>query len=289
MPLEPFEPPLRHPLQVMARPALLPLRAPAARRLQNHPTPTPPSRPPADEPDRMRRADRLFQIVQLIRGRRLSTAQFLAERLEVSERTVYRDIAELMTQGVPIEGEAGVGYRMRTGFDLPPLMFTHEEAQALVASVRIAQPRLDAALAAQAENALSKILTVLPPAARAAAETLAVYAPPIEFDPATRSRLEPLRLAAESRRKVKLAYLDLKDVATERTVRPLGCFYWGAVWTLAAWCEVREGFRSFRVDRIRELKVLDSSFRDEPGKTLPDLFRQSQAEAAAHHARHDAS
>ncbi|HEY0819262.1 MAG TPA: YafY family protein [Rhizobacter sp.] len=236
----------------------------------------------------MRRADRLFQIVQLIRGRRLSTAQFLAERLEVSERTVYRDIAELMTQGVPIEGEAGVGYRMRTGFDLPPLMFTHEEAQALVASVRIAQPRLDAALAAQAENALSKILTVLPPAARAAAETLAVYAPPIEFDPATRSRLEPLRLAAEGRRKVRLAYLDLKEVASERTVRPLGCFYWGAVWTLAAWCEVREGFRNFRVDRIRELEVLDASFRDEPGKTLPDLFRQSQAEAA-NHPRHTAS
>ncbi|MBL0729504.1 YafY family protein [Piscinibacter sp. HJYY11] len=225
----------------------------------------------------MRRADRLFQIVQLIRGRRLSTAQFLAERLEVSERTVYRDIAELMTQGVPIEGEAGVGYRMRTGFDLPPLMFTHEEAQALVASVRIAQPRLDAALAAQAENALSKILTVLPPAARAAAETLAVYAPPIEFDPATRSRLEPLRLAAEGRRKVRLAYLDLKGVASERTVRPLGCFYWGAVWTLAAWCEVREGFRNFRIDRIRELEVLNAGFRDEPGKTLPDLFRQAEA------------
>jgi predicted DNA-binding transcriptional regulator YafY len=276
MPLEPFEPPLRHPLHVMARPALLPLRAPAAPRTQN-PTTTPPSRQHTDEPDRMRRADRLFQIVQIIRGRRLSTAQFLAERLEVSERTVYRDIAELMTQGVPIEGEAGVGYRMRTGFDLPPLMFTHEEAQALVASVRIAQPRLDPALAAQAENALSKILTVLPVAARAAAETLAVYAPPIDFDPATRSRLEPLRLAAEGRRKVRLAYLDLKDVPSERIVRPLGCFYWGAVWTLAAWCEVREGFRNFRVDRIRELEVLSHPFRDEPGKTLPDFFRQTEA------------
>jgi len=227
----------------------------------------------------MRRADRLFQIVQLIRGRRLSTAQFLAQRLEVSERTVYRDVAELMVQGVPIEGEAGVGYRMRSGFDLPPLMFTHEEAQALVASVRIAQPRLDAALAAQAENALSKILAVLPVAARAAAESLAVYAPPIEFDPGTRARLEPLRLAAEARRKVSLHYRDLKDSDSERTVRPLGCFYWGAVWTLAAWCEAREGFRSFRVDRIQQLNVLDEIFRDEPGKTLPDLFRQTQREA----------
>ena len=97
----------------------------------------------------MRRAERLFRIVQLIRGRRLSTAGFIAERLDVSERTVYRDVAELMAQGVPIEGEAGVGYRMNAGFDLPPLMFTKDEAQALVASVRHAQPRLDAALARQ--------------------------------------------------------------------------------------------------------------------------------------------
>jgi predicted DNA-binding transcriptional regulator YafY len=93
----------------------------------------------------MRRADRLFELVQIIRGRRLSTADFLAERMEVSARTVYRDIADLQAQGVPIEGEAGVGYRMRPDFDLPPLMFTKDEAQALVASVRIAQSRLDAA------------------------------------------------------------------------------------------------------------------------------------------------
>ena len=116
----------------------------------------------------MRRAERLFQLVQLIRGRRLSTAVFLAERLEVSPRTVYRDVSDLMCNGVPIEGEAGVGYRMRVGFDLPPLMFSHAEAQALVAAVRIAQPRLDTALAAHAEAALSKILTVLPAAARSA-------------------------------------------------------------------------------------------------------------------------
>ena len=112
----------------------------------------------------MRRADRLFRLVQLIRGRRLSTARFLAERLEVSERTVYRDVADLMAQGVPIEGEAGVGYRMQAGFDLPPLMFTREEAQSLVAAVRIARSRLDEALAGHAETALSKILAVLPAA-----------------------------------------------------------------------------------------------------------------------------
>lgn len=226
----------------------------------------------------MRRADRLFELVQLIRGRRLSTADFLAGRLEVSSRTVYRDVADLQAQGVPIEGEAGVGYRMRPEFDLPPLMFSKDEARALVASVRIAQSRLDKGLALHADGALSKILAVLPAAARAAAESLAVYAPPIGPDTDTRSRLEALRIAAESRQKVHLRYLDLKEQLSERLVRPLGCFYWGEVWTLAAWCEVRDGFRNFRIDRIRELGVRSDRFRDEPGKTLADLFRSFESD-----------
>ena len=220
----------------------------------------------------------MFQIVQTIRGRRLSTAAFLAERLEVSERTIYRDVAELITQGVPIEGEAGVGYRMNAGFDLPPLMFTKDEAQALVAAVRLAQPRLDAGLSRHAEGALSKILAVLPSAARAAAESLVVYAPPFGPDEATRTRLETVRIAAEARRTISIVYVDLKEQKSKRVVRPLGCFYWGAVWTMAAWCETRDGFRNFRVDRIERLDVLERRFRDEPGKTLADLFRQVESE-----------
>ncbi|GAA4791939.1 YafY family protein [Lysobacter hankyongensis] len=221
----------------------------------------------------MRRADRLFQIVQLIRGRRLTTAAFLAERLEISPRSIYRDVAALQAQGVPIEGEAGVGYRMRRGFDLPPLMFDAREAQALVACVRIAQPRIDPALAAGAEDALAKILAVLPAAERAAAESLSVYAPSIGTDPQTRERLQRLRQATEQRIKLRLTYLDLKDDTSVRTVRPLGCFFWGQVWTLAAWCESREDFRNFRVDRIQTIEALDARFRDEPGRTLPDLMR----------------
>jgi predicted DNA-binding transcriptional regulator YafY len=225
----------------------------------------------------MRRADRLFQLVQLVRGRRLATGEWLAERLEVSLRTVYRDVADLQAQGVPIEGEAGVGYRMRAGFDLPPLMFTTDEAKALVACVRLAQPRLDAALGEAAEGALSKVLAVLPTGARAAAESLAVYAPYYEVAPQVRAHLESLRVATEARRKVRLRYLDLKEAPSERTVRPLGSFYWGAVWTLAAWCETREDFRSFRVDRIERLEPLDERFRDEAGKTLADLLRREDA------------
>ena len=225
----------------------------------------------------MRRADRLFQAVQLIRGRRLTTAALLAQRLGVSLRTVYRDVADLQHQGVPIEGEAGVGYRMRAGFDLPPLMFSSAEAQALVAAIRLARPRLDAGLAAAAETALSKILAVLPASTRAAAESLAVYAPSVGQDDSTRQRLELLRQATEARQTLRLTYRDLKDRTSQRTVRPLGCFFWGPVWTLAAWCETRQDFRSFRVDRIEALELLDQRFRDEPGCSLADLLRRFAA------------
>jgi predicted DNA-binding transcriptional regulator YafY len=227
----------------------------------------------------MRRADRLFQIVQLVRGRRLTTAAFLAQRLEVSLRTVYRDVADLQHQGVPLDGEAGVGYRMRAGFDLPPLMFTREEAQALVASVRLAEPRLDATLAQHAEMALGKILAVLPPATRAAAESLALFAVPERVDEQTRTRLQQLRTAIDLRRKLRVNYLDQQGQSSERVLRPLGCFHWDATWTLAAWCELRQALRNFRLDRIETLVMSDESFRDEPGKTLADLFRAVEAEA----------
>jgi predicted DNA-binding transcriptional regulator YafY len=221
----------------------------------------------------MRRGARLFRLVQLIRGRRLSTARFIAERLEVSERTVYRDVADLVAQGVPIEGAAGVGYRMRPGFDLPPLMFTTAEARSLVVAVRIARPLLDAGLADPVEPARSKTLGVRPAAARAAADGVAVLVPPRATDAALRERLRTLREAVEQRRKVRLGYLDLKGVSSARVVRPLGCVHWGEAWTLAAWCERRADFRSFRVDRIETLVELAESFRDEAGRTLADLLR----------------
>jgi len=229
----------------------------------------------------MRRADRLFHIVQLIRGRRLTTASFLAQRLEVSERTVYRDVADLQRQGVPIDGEAGVGYRLGAGFDLPPLMFTHEEAQALVAAARIAQPSLDPALAAAVDAALGKILSVLPTGARAAAEGLALFAPGQRPPAAVLQQLQLLREAVRDRVRLQLSYRDEAGRASERTVRPLGCFFWGQVWTLAGWCEVREDFRTFRVDRIVSAAHCAQGFRDEPGKTLADLFRRTEAEMRA--------
>ena len=227
----------------------------------------------------MRRADRLFHIVQLVRGRRLTTAAYLAQRLEVSERTIYRDIADLQVQGVPIEGEAGVGYRLGAGFDLPPMMFTQDEAKALVASVRMAQVWLDPAMSQGAQDALGKILSVLPAQARVAAEALAVYAPPGGLPATAQRTLQTLREAVHERRKIFINYRDVADKASERTLRPLGCFYWGKVWTLAAWCEQRNDFRSFRVDRVTYVRRLDEQFRDEPGRTLADLARLNEANA----------
>ena len=224
----------------------------------------------------MRRADRLFQIVQLIRGRRLSTAAWLAQRLEVSERTIYRDVADLQAQGVPIEGAAGVGYRLGRGFELPPLMFSVEEAQALVASVRMSQVWQDPALAQASQVALGKILSVLPSAARTAAQGMAVYAPPLGLEPAVQVALAGLRAAAHQRQRVQFTYLDADGQESQRAVRPLGCFFWGKVWTLAAWCEARSDFRSFRLDRIGHWQVLQGAgFQDEAGKTLGDYLRRA--------------
>ena len=228
----------------------------------------------------MRRADRLFQLVQIIRGRRLTTAAFLAQRLEVSERTVYRDVADLQHQGVPIEGEAGVGYRLGAGFELPPLMFTQDEASALVAAARLAQSWVDPALARDIETGLGKILSVLPPAARVSAEALALYAPALGLGDALRARLQVLREAVQARQKLRLHYRDVSGDASERTVRPLGCFYWGRVWTLSTWCELRNDFRGFRIDRMDAVDVLPERFRDEAGKTLADMLRQVKARSA---------
>jgi predicted DNA-binding transcriptional regulator YafY len=230
----------------------------------------------------MRRADRLFHIVQLIRGRRLTTAAFLAARLEVSERTVYRGVADLQHQGVPIEGEAGVGYRLGAGFELPPLMFTQDEAKSLVAAVRLAQVWLDPALAREAENALGKILSVLPATVRTAAESLAMYAPlasTTALTPQTLQALQTAREAVYARRKLGFGYQDLSGQPSQRVVRPLGSFFWGKVWTLAAWCESRQDFRNFRIDRIQALKMLDERFRDEPDKTLAQMLRKVGGES----------
>lgn len=221
----------------------------------------------------MRRADRLFQIVQYLRGGRLTTAALLAETLEVSERTIYRDIADLQASGVPIDGEAGVGYVMRNGYDLPPLMFTRDEIVALVAGARLIRAWGGAAMARAAEEALVKIESVLPDAERARANQVEIHAIAQEMTPQVRVRIDEIEHAVEERRRLALAYIDAEDRTTERTVRPLGLWFWGKVWTLVAWCELRNDFRMFRLDRITRMDNGGEVFRPERGKTLTDFYR----------------
>ncbi len=139
-------------------------------------------------------------------------------------------------------------------------MFSQGEADALVAAARLAQAWLDPAMALQMEGALGKILSVLPPAARAAAESQALYAPGPGMDDRTQALLMPLREAVQARRIACIDYADEQGRASARRIRPLGCFFWGKVWTVAAWCELRQDFRGFRIDRIAALRVLDERF-----------------------------
>jgi predicted DNA-binding transcriptional regulator YafY len=230
----------------------------------------------------MRPADRLFQIVQLIRGRRLTTARWLAERLQLSERTIYRDIAQLQAQGVPVEGEAGVGYRLGRGFDLPPLMFTLDEARALASAVQLAQQWLDPELADCSDAALSRVLSVLPVDVRERTRSLQLVVPPSGLSASMRSSMQLLRKASQTRQKVRVAYRDATETRSERVLRPLALFYWGKVWTLAAWCETRQTFRNFRLDRIESLTGLDEHFKDEVGKTLDDFLAMEECATGAH-------
>lgn len=221
----------------------------------------------------MRRADRLFQIVQMLRRRRVTTAAQLASALAVSERTIYRDMDDLSASGVPILAEAGVGYALAKGFDLPPLMFTKAEVEAIVLGARIVRAWADPALARAAEEALAKVESVLPASLKSRILDAEVFAPDFHIDAEQRQRLQPLRQAIADRSKVRLAYRDRADSASLRVVRPLGLFFWGATWTLGAWCEMRQDFRNFRADRIDSLEVLPDTFAAEPGRTLADLFR----------------
>ena len=230
----------------------------------------------------MRRADRLFAIIQILRRKKRATrAVDLAARLEVSERTVYRDISDMVARGVPIDGAAGVGYILRPGFDLPPLMFNENEIEALLLGARIVQSWADPELAAAAAAAMDKVAAVSPEALRQQLDLVRVWAPddharePITIDQAA------LRHAVRDQRKVRFTYLDLDGRTSERTVRPLIMAFYGPVWLLAAWCELRKGFRVFRLDRMAALTALEVRFDTEPGKTAHDFLKQDAEKKAS--------
>lgn len=220
----------------------------------------------------MRRADRLFQIIQLLRHDRAVTAHTLAEALEVSERTIYRDVQDLSLSGVPIEGEAGIGYRLMKGFHLPPLMFNEEELAALLLGARMVQVWTDKGLARAAQHAMRKIESVLPERLKPELLREEIMVPDFALGNEVSDHLALLRSATKQQRKAHYDYTREDGRCSQRTVHPLGLFYWGKVWTLVAWCELRGEFRHFRLDRMRNVNVLDVSFETVPGRTLRDFM-----------------
>lgn len=224
-----------------------------------------------------RRADRLFQIVQVLRGRRLTTAALLAQRLGVSERTVYRDIQALSISGVPVEGEARIGYRLRADFDVPPLMFSGIEVEALVAGLRMLKAWGGGALAAAADPALEKLVAALPPTRRLSAQQSRVFAPAYMHDSKVREAFDVVHGAMGEQRLLRLDYCDAQQRLTERVVQPLGLFFWGNVWLLAAWCTAREDYRSFRLDRCRAIRMLDDHFHETPDRSLNGFLKAVKA------------
>ena len=220
----------------------------------------------------MRRADRLFEIVQHLRGDRLVTARMLADRLEVSVRTIYRDVRDLQSAGVPIDGEAGVGYLLRPGFQLPPMMFSPAEIEALIVGARMVKAWAGHRLADSAAESLVKIGEVVPAERMRAAERVPIFANSFRLDESERRNLDLFGQAIDEHAKVRLTYCDGTGEDTLRTVRPLAMHFWGKVWTLAAWCELRDDFRTFRIDRAESLEMISETFKPEPGRALEDYL-----------------
>ena len=221
----------------------------------------------------MRRADRLFQIVQHLRARRLTTAAQLAGWLGVSQRTVYRDIRDLSLSGVPVEGEAGVGYRIDRAYDLTPLMFTRDEVEAVVVGLRMTEAFAGPSLRSAARMALDKVALALPEQRRMEIEQAQLYAPTFHLDPALGERVEMVRQSIAVRRKLDVSYRDKKQQDSRRVLRPLGLYFWGTGWSLAAWCESRMDFRSFWLHKMSACRQLDETFEIEQDKSLAEFLR----------------
>lgn len=224
----------------------------------------------------MSRTSRLFKLMDALRGRRRPvTAARLAEELSVSVRTVYRDVQTLSGLGAPIDGGAGVGYLLRPGFFLPPLMFGEEELEALVLGARWVKAQGDPALAAAADSALAKIATASPKDLREKMAETGLWAPRLKeaAQPAPDMRL--IREAIRREHKLEIRYVTATGAETERTLWPIALAFFEGVRVIAAWCELRADFRHFRVDRISHL-VSTSARYPRSRRELTTLWRRRQ-------------
>lgn len=216
----------------------------------------------------MRRADRLFAIIQALRGGKVRRAEDIARELEVSVRTVYRDLADLQGRRVPIEGERGVGYMLRDGYFLPSLALGADEWEALGWGIAYIEAHADEVLAAAAHSLARKLAAE---GAQPDSASLRVYARPLSS--VFRESLSVLRDAIRQRRILDLTYRDRNDVETKRRIWPLEIEHWGAeAWTLTGWCLLRGDFRVFRLDRVSDTMASEERFSADPNRSI-EAFR----------------
>lgn len=219
----------------------------------------------------MKKTERLFQIIQILRQRKkVITAATLADLLEVSERTIYRDIAQLIDSGIPIEGEAGVGYILRSGYDLPPLNFNENEIEALVLGARIVSSWADNQLVQAAESVLGKVEAVLPENLKKNLLNSVLFVPPTAFQ--SEEIMHLLRMAIKESKKISFSYCRKDGVKSNRIVWPLCLAFFPPHWLLAGWCEFRQDYRSFNITAISDLTILDEEFVQQPGRNLDDFL-----------------
>ena len=208
----------------------------------------------------MRKADRLFQIVNLVRSHQPITAERLAEELNVSVRTVYRYIDDLSASNIPLYGETGIGYRLHQGFELPPLALTADEYDALMLGIEMLSVSTGKELTHAAKSLLHKIEAGLPERKAGISEP-SIRAISVIDRTHTSRHWDLLRGAIQMRKVIQFSYSTLGGISSDRTAYPLGLFYWGGKWTLGTWCTLRSAFREFRIDRIAELEITNDTFQ----------------------------
>ena len=218
----------------------------------------------------MARSDRLFDLLTVLRDGKLHTAQALAQRMGVSVRTLYRDMDSLAASGVPVAGTRGTGYRLTHTITLPPLALTEAELEALELGLAIAAEVADPQMRAAANTLADKLDAVLPQTA--VPQTDAWKFAASAFADAARglSQIPTLRAAIKARQKLRITYTGRDGTVTSRVIRPLHLEYWSRIWTLTAWCELRNAHRVFRLDLVNSAEALPELFNDEPGKALAD-------------------
>lgn len=221
----------------------------------------------------MNKAERMFRVTTLMRRGRLLRASDLARELRVSERTIYRDMQSLVLAGVPVEGEAGVGYVLRRGAELPPLMFTPDEARSLALGARMVRAWGDPILEESAKRVLEKVRAVSPEALQRDLNDPTLMVPGFHVSRDVRAALGLARQAISEQRKLKLGYMCADGDRTERTIWPLGLVYWGQTWSVGAWCELRKDFRSFRIDRMYFPKLMKQRYRTTKDISLEAFLR----------------